>query len=214
MRIIVAGCSSISACLAKDLSDQKHDITVIAEKRSEFESKGFRFQGKFVEGVPFDREALELAGIGYADALAAVDGREDANLVAALIARQEYHVPNVAALVWIEQKAQAFYHRGIATVSPFEPVVHHLTDILTFSHLSPLLELGNGQIVILRVLYPSDSSPRAVSAFNVPDEIHIVVIERNGRANLALPNFMIQPGDQVILSVTRNAVERVRRIFD
>ena len=72
-------------------------------------------KGKPCVGVGFDRHVLLHAGIEQADAFAATSSSDNANIVAARIARKIFHVPRVVARLYDPRglrstAAWALYH--------------------------------------------------------------------------------------------------------
>ena len=58
MKIIIVGCGRVGAGLAKNLSLQGLDVTVIDKNKSAFDALGSSFKGKTVEGIGFDQRVL------------------------------------------------------------------------------------------------------------------------------------------------------------
>ena len=142
MKIIIVGCGRVGAGLAKNLSLQGLDVTVIDKNKSAFDALGSSFKGKTVEGIGFDQRVLSKAGIEKADALAAVTASDEANIVAARMARSFYKVPFVAARVYEPQKAKIYRRLGIQTISPVTLGIERLTNILVYPNLNVERTLG------------------------------------------------------------------------
>ena len=151
MKIIIVGCGRVGAGLAKNLSLQGLDVTVIDKNKSAFDALGSSFKGKTVEGIGFDQRVLSKAGIEKADALAAVTASDEANIVAARMARSFYKVPFVAARVYEPQKAKIYRRLGIQTISPVTLGIERLTNILVYPNLNVERTLGAGQVSLVDV---------------------------------------------------------------
>ena len=67
-------------------------------------------------GVGFDRDVLIEAGIERADALAAVMPSDEANVVAARLASEFFHVPRVVARLYDPRKAEIYERLGLQTI--------------------------------------------------------------------------------------------------
>ena len=135
MKIIIVGCGRVGAGLAKNLSLQGLDVTVIDKNKAAFDALGPAFRGKTVEGIGFDQKVLSRAGIEKADALAAVTASDEANIVAARMARSYFRVPFVAARVYEPQKAKIYRRLGIQTISPVILGIERLTNLLVYPNL-------------------------------------------------------------------------------
>jgi trk system potassium uptake protein TrkA len=106
MKVIIIGCGRVGAGLAKNLSIQGIDVSVIDSDPKAFELLGPTFKGKTFVGIGFDQKVLKDAGIERADALAAVTASDEVNLVAARMAKMVFKVPRVSARVYEPQKAK------------------------------------------------------------------------------------------------------------
>src|SRR5512137_1649154 len=108
MRIIIIGCGRVGAGLAQTLSDRRHEVTIVDIDPAAFERLSPGFKGKTVIGVGFDREVLLQAGVERADGFAAVTSSDEANIVAARLARQVFRVPRVVARVYDPRQAEVY----------------------------------------------------------------------------------------------------------
>jgi trk system potassium uptake protein TrkA len=76
---------------------------------------GESFRGKKVKGIGFDKDVLLEAGIEQADAFAATSASDNANVVAARIARNIFFVPRVRAR---PRKADIYKRLGLLPSHP------------------------------------------------------------------------------------------------
>src|SRR4030042_1184683 len=108
MRIIIIGCGRMGSGLAQTLSLRGHAVTVVDRDPQAFERLGPAFKGKTLTGIGFDRDVLLRAGIERADGLAAVTFSDEANVVAARLASNIFHVPRVVARLYDPRKAEIY----------------------------------------------------------------------------------------------------------
>ena len=120
MYVIIAGCGRVGSGMARQLSEEGHDVVVIDEDPGSFRLLGDHFSGKRLVGVAIDWDALIEAGIEGADALAATTDGDNTNLVCALIAARGFEVPCAVARVYDPLRAKAFAKLGLRTVCPTE----------------------------------------------------------------------------------------------
>ncbi len=130
MRVIIVGCGRIGAGLAHMMIQEGHSVAVIDREPANFQRLGPAFPGKVLIGVGFDRDVLLEAGIEGADILVAVGQSDEANLVAARLAKDVYNIPRVAARVEDPRKAEIFQRFGFMTVSPVLDDVERLRAML------------------------------------------------------------------------------------
>ena len=88
MKIIVAGAGEIGSHLAKMLSMEFHEITVISPNEEDLERISSESDIVTVEGHPASIETLQKAGVQNADLFIAVnpDNEQDINIVSSILA--------------------------------------------------------------------------------------------------------------------------------
>ena len=100
MKIIILGCGRVGERVARLMSEEGHDVAVIDYDANALSRLGQNFKGRKIKGVGFDRNVLLEAGIAQADAFAATSSSDNANIVAARIARNVFKVPRVVARLY------------------------------------------------------------------------------------------------------------------
>ena len=213
MKIIIVGCGRVGSALTLDLSLRGHQVTVIDNDPLAFESLGTAFKGEKVVGVGFDREILIKAGIQQADALAAVTVSDEANVVAARIAKQVFRVPRVAARVYDPRKAEIYRRLGISTISPVAVGSARLAELISYTNLDTKLSLGSGEVEIVEVEVPNSLAGRLVSDVEVPAEVRVVSLTRSGKTIIPNVKTSFQPGDLLHLAVVEEHRDHVAALF-
>ena len=90
MKIVIAGAGEVGSHLAKMLSNEANDITVIDERSERLEALAANTDVVTVEGNPSAIETLHEAGVADADLFIAVNPSEsqDVNIVSAMLAKK------------------------------------------------------------------------------------------------------------------------------
>src|SRR6266508_341936 len=153
VRVLVVGCGRVGAGLAIALAERGDTVSVVDKDPRAFERLGERFLGHAVEGIAFDRDVLEQAGVARADALVAVTGGDNSNIVAARIGRETYKVPRVIARIQDPRRATIYEELGITTVATVGWALGKIRDYLEHT---PLKEeatsaLAEGDVVRLAI---------------------------------------------------------------
>jgi trk system potassium uptake protein TrkA len=212
MRIIVVGCGRLGSGLAQTLGLQHHTVSVVDNDPLAFERLGPNFRGQTVLGVGFDRDVLLKAGIERADCLAAVTASDDANVVAARMASQVFHVPKVIARLYDPRKAEIYKRLGLLTVSPIIWGINHIADLICYSPLETVVSLGS-EVDIVQAEAPPLLVGRTVRDLTVVGEIHVVSITRGGATFLPTQGTVFQDGDLLHLAVLSTAAERLKELL-
>ncbi len=213
MRYIIVGCGRVGAELAQNLSQRGHVIVIVDQDPTSFERLGSTFKGQTILGVGFDRDVLIQAGIERADGVATVTASDEANIVAARVAKQTFHVPKVVARVYDPQKAEIYRRLGLQTISPVALGVHRLAELLTFSQLDSVVSLGSGEVEIVHAEIPALLAGRTVNELTVAGEINVIAITRDDKAFVPMLGTVLQKGDQVHIAVLDDAADRLKALL-
>lgn len=117
MHVVVVGCGRVGSELALRLTASGHTVAVVDKHRDAFRRLPDDFAGTLVEGMGFDRQHLDEAGIRDAGALAAVTSGDNSNILSARVARETFGVPHVVARIYDPVRAEIYQRLGIPTVA-------------------------------------------------------------------------------------------------
>ncbi len=90
MKIVIAGAGEVGSHLAKMLSNESNDITVIDERQERLDNLSASADVVTVEGNPSAIHTLQEAGVSHADLFIAVNpsDSQDVNIVSAILAKK------------------------------------------------------------------------------------------------------------------------------
>ena len=213
MKVIIMGCGRVGEQLSRLLAGEDHLVTVIDLDADALDRLGPDFKGRRVRGVGFDRDVLLQAGIETADAFAATSSSDNANIVAARIARNLFHVPRVVARLYDPRRAEIYQRLGLRTISSTTWGAERIHEMLVYSELDPLMSFGDGEVQLVAIEVPAHWAGRAVKHLIVPGEINVITITRRGQAFLPLSGTEVLPGDIVHLALLSTAAERFQALF-
>jgi trk system potassium uptake protein len=200
VRVVIVGCGRVGAGLAATLADAGEVVAVVDKDPKAFERLGETFTGQTVEGIGFDRDVLEQAGVARADALVAVTGGDNSNVVAARVARDAYRVPRVIARIHDPRRAALYEELGIVTVSSTDWALRKIRDHLEHRAVKEEGTFGRGEVSLLRLELPQHLVDRQVA--DVEGEgLRVVGITRRGGAFVPGPGTVLAEGDVVHLAV-------------
>ncbi len=202
MKVIVMGCGRVGSQVSNVLVQQGHDVTVIDHKDTDAKTRlGPGFKGKLVSGLGFDHEILMGVGITTADAFIAASSSDNANIVAARIARNIFHVPRVVARLYDPRRAEIYKRLGLMTISTTTWGAERICELITHSDLDVVYNFGQGEVSMVVVEAPPSLNGKTVRELTVPGEINVVTITRKDHAILASPGTTLYEGDLIHLAV-------------
>lgn len=213
MNVIVMGCGRVGEQLSLLLLKEGHQVTVIDYDPQALARLGIGFKGRTVLGVGFDRDVLVDAGIEVADAFAATSSSDNANIIAARIARNYFRVPRVVARLYDPRRAEIYQRLGLMTISSTTWGAERIRELLTHSDLDPILTFGSGDVCLLSVEAPYHLVGKMVKHLSIPGEIQVVSITRKGHAFMPLGGTECCSGDILHLVVLATAMEQVKELL-
>jgi trk system potassium uptake protein TrkA len=209
VHVIVVGCGRVGRELAMALDRDGHSVSVIDKDRNAFHELPDGFGGKAILGFGFDREHLEQAGIGEANAVAAVTNGDNSNILTARIARMTYEVPYVVARIYDPRRAVIYRQLGISTVAAVawttDQVMRRLFPERSVSEWTD----ASGTISLLERALPDSWAGRKLSEMEEPAKYRVVALTRGGVARLYGPELVGQEGDILHLMVRNDAQEEL-----
>lgn len=213
MKFLIIGCGRVGAGLAKTLINRGHSVTVVDKDPLAFDRLGDKFKGQTIAGIGFDREVLLKAGIERADGVAAVTSSDEANVVAARIARDIFHVPKVVARLYDVRQAEIYKRLGIQTIAPDSWGINRIADLLLHSPLETIYSLGSGDVELVETEVPPLLVGKAVRDLTVAGEIHVVSITRENKTFLPTLGTIFREGDLLHLAVLTTSTNRLRELL-
>jgi trk system potassium uptake protein TrkA len=188
-------------------------VTVIDCDEAVRERLGPAFHGNVVIGVGFDRDVLIRAGIEQADAFAATSDSDNANIVAARIARNIFHVPRVVARLYDPQRAEIYRRLGLSTISSTAWGAERIREVLTHAELDARGSYGSGEVTLISLEAKPALVGRTVNAIVVPGEISVVAITREDKAFLPVLGTEIREGDLIHFAVLAASMDRFEQLL-
>jgi trk system potassium uptake protein TrkA len=213
MKVIIMGCGRVGEQLAHLLVDGGHQVSVIDYDPTALARLGDGFKGQKVVGVGFDKDVLMKAGIEQTDAFAAASSSDNANIVAARIAHNIFHVPRVVARLYDPQRAEVYRRLGMLTISSTTWGAERLRELLTSAELDPVISFGSGEVSLVNIEIPPQLAGRMVRDLTVSNEVSITAITRQGAAFIPTMGSQFKERDIVHAAVLASALERFKTLL-
>lgn len=211
-RVIVAGCGRVGAQLSEMLSLDGFQVTVIDRDRNAFERLSKTFQGEALEGVAFDLETLEKAGIREADVFAATTNYDNTNLMAAEVARRIYGVRNVFARLYNPDKEQTFQALDIDYICGTIILAEQFMQRIVKDRMKTLAWTANNNVLLVEFACPPRFSAKQVSKLEREELLRVGLVSHQGQAVVATKGTMMHRGDSIVAAVIAGRETRVRRM--
>ena len=213
MKIIIMGCGRVGSQVSQLLVSHGHDVTVIDHDANALARLGTEFKGKLVRGLGFDRNVLLKAGVDSAEGFIAASSSDNANIVAARIARNIFHVPRVVARLYDPVRAEVYQRLGLTTISSTSWGAERIVEVVTHTDLDVLPVFRDGNATMVRVEAPTRLNGFRVAQMNIPGELAVTAITRNDRTFIPVLGTEFLEGDVIYLTVISSAMDRLEKLL-
>jgi trk system potassium uptake protein TrkA len=213
MKIIVMGCGRVGSQVSQLLARLGHDVTVIDHDANALARLGQEFKGKIVRGLGFDRTALLDAGIEQAEGFVAASSSDNANIVAARIARTIFHVPRVVARLYDPMRAEIYERLGLSTISSTAWGAERIVEVVTHTDLDIQHIFRDGGTTLVHVEAPARLNGYHVAQMNIPGEVMVIAITRNDQTFMPVSGTEFQEGDLIHLTVNPASMNRLEELL-
>ena len=215
--MVVAGAGNIGRYLSVDLATRGHAVTLIELSDDAIAKVGAVDNLEILRGDACAPTVLELAGVREADVVVAATGDDEDNLVVSLLAKEEFGVPRVLARVNHPTNEWLFDEDwGVdLAVSPPHLLTALVEEEVSSGDLVSLLRLQRGEVELLEVRLDA-RSPAAglrVDELQIPPDVTLVAVVRDGHVSPCRPTTPLTEGDEVLALVKRDRAEDLRRLF-
>lgn len=206
MNILIVGGGKVGISLADMLSLHGHQVTVI-EMRDAVFVKNQRLVPtvRHILGDGCNPVILREAGVDNMDAVVAVTGDDEDNLVVAKLAKHEYGVARVVARINNPKNEWLFTPKlgvdiALSHASLLARLIH---EELSLGDLVPLLKLSQGRISLAEIVIPPDSPAvgKRVEELHLPKDCVLATLLRDGQPLIPRSDTVLAAHDRVIALV-------------
>lgn len=199
MYIIIIGCGRFGSKLAKELSDDGHDVCIIDRDGEKLNNLGSGFNGQRIKGIEFDSDNLHEAGIGQAEALIAVTPDDNINITVSLIAGKIFNVPKIFARVNDPEKIYFYKKLGIITINPIQYEIEIIKSRLPVSNLDTVSSLDNNYEIIELLV----NKEKTMTVSEIEERFHCIVsaLIKDGALNLPKRDDKITAGIRLYCTI-------------
>ena len=211
MYILIAGGGKVGSNLASTLLKMGHEVTLLENDRERYARLEERFEHVVRYGDATELYVLERAGVERADLVVAVTGDDEDNVIVCQVAKEKYGVAKSIARVNDPRNQPHFDMVGVsltvsATATILALIEHELVTLLD-------LRRENLEIVEFAIDADSPAAGRSVRDLNLPSKSRLISVSRDGRAEIAIGDTEIRPGDLVMAILEPGAEDDLKRVL-
>ncbi|MCI8650506.1 MAG: TrkA family potassium uptake protein [Anaerotruncus sp.] len=211
MNVIVVGGGKVGYYLTKTLLEHGHSPHLIEQNRESCSHIADELDIPVVCGDGSTIEVLDLLDARYADALIAVTGRDQDNLIACQLAKKLYQIPRTVARVNNPKNAAVMRQMGVdIPVSVTDNIAQLLEREIDTAAIRQLMSLNRGEATLSEVELPRPYAldGKRLSELDLPEESVIVSISRDGQMIIPRGNAQIFGGDRLVFICTNHTIKQ------
>ena len=220
MKIIIAGAYAIGIHLAKLLSRNNEDITLMDEDLDRLSHINDEYDLLTMEANPSSIEAMKEAGVEHADLYIGVTPDEALNLNCCIMAKALGAKKTVAKIdnpEFTDPKLQAFFdHLGVSSlIYPEMLAAIDINNGLKMSWVRQRWDVHDGALVMLVIKLREECEILNEPLKNIcgpNDPFHIVAIKRQGETIIPGGNDELKLFDMAYFMTTKNYIPYIRTI--
>ena len=222
MRIIIAGMGDVGYHLAKQLSQEAHDIIVIDTDQQRLSYTDSMTDVMTITGSSTSIKTLLDAKVDKADLLVAVTSSEEVNVATAILGKKLGAKKTIARIGNSEyqdpESGINFSEIGIDyMIYPEELAAVEIFNLILRTAATDILEFEKGKLTVMGLRLDKKAPVIHKKLFEVAQEYHsddfrVVAIYRNFKTIIPAGNDRFLPNDQVFVITTQKGIELVLKL--
>jgi len=222
MFVVIMGAGRVGFLVAKMLEEEGHDVTIIEMNKERAKELSLLINGLVIEGDATDPKTLEEANIKQADAFAALTGKDDANLLACILAK---HLnPRIKTSLRISNPQNRRIFEEVTdlkryfdfVISPEEIAAEYISRNITTPGFDRVLFPKEGaEIVRFNINGDSEIAGKLVKDLKLPkDALMVAVYDEKGNLIIPSGDTKLPEKGQIIIFAKNNVLSDVKKLLE
>lgn len=216
MNVLVIGCGKVGYFLARTLREHGHHPTLIEADRERAKRSANELDMVVYCGDGTSIDMLETAGCADTDALIAVTGSDQNNLVACQLAKRLFRVKRTVARVNNPKNTQVLKRLGVDIALSSTDVLARLIEREVDSAvIRQIVPLNQGEASINEIDLPDNYPLDGVRLqdLSLPEESILVSITRGDKMIIPRGKTQLHSGDRIILLCHNRELHQLRHVL-
>lgn len=223
MKIIIAGAGEVGYHLAKHLSNENHDITIVDLDQNALERVNGVTDVLTINGSSTSLKTLEDAQCSKTDLLVAVTSSESVNFNTAILAKKMGAKKTIARVETAdyssEENQDLFKSLGIDyLIYPEELAAIELVKLLQRASATDIVEFENGKLSLIGLKLEAHLPVIRKSMQQIAQEVdsvtfRVVAIHRGIKTIIPTGKDIFMPNDQIFVITTSEGIENILKVL-
>lgn len=216
MHIIIVGGGKVGYYLAKTLLSFKHNVVVIEPQVELCEKIANQLDITVCNGDGTTIEKLQEVNASRADIFIAVTGRDEDNLIACQLAKNNFKIKRTISRVNNPKNIEVFTKLGVdMAVSSTSIIADLIEQEVDYSGMKTLMMLKNGKVTLseIEVMENSILCNKSLKEVNLPMDSILISVIRDEEVIIPNGYTILQKGDNVIAVSSKENQEILKNLF-
>ena len=216
MYIIIVGAGEVGYYLAQLLLEEEHDAVVIDKSAERCDKISRNLDIIATQGDGTEPSVLEKAGVKECNALVALTGQDETNMVISLLAK-ELGASQVATRIGkVDYDETVLKKLGIdIVIHPEAAAAGYIAELITKPEVLDLafISRGDAEIMEVEITDKSKIAGKKVKEIEHPQGSAIVALFEG--KNLVIPDgdTLVKKGQKILILAKRDVAEQVRKML-
>jgi len=214
MYIIIIGAGELGFYLAQLLLEEEHDAVVVDKDSARCEKISQKLDIVATQGDGTETAVLEKVGVKEADAVVALTGQDETNMVISLLAKELGAKTVAARISRVEYDETVLKKLGIdIVIHPEAAAAGYIEELITKPEVLDLAFISRGQAEIMEMQVKKNSKiagKRIKDIEQVPGS-SIVALYEGKNLIIPKPTDSIKVGQKILILAKRDVADKVRK---
>jgi trk system potassium uptake protein TrkA len=201
MRVAIAGAGNVGRSIARELSDNGHQVLLIEREPKAVKATSVP-AAQWLLADACELSSLEEAQLQDCQVVVAATGDDKVNLVVSLLAKTEFGVPRVVARINHPKNEWLFSEAWGVDVAVSTPrlISALVEEAVTVGDLVRLLSFRHGEANLVEVTLPQGTplAGHRVGSVQWPRDVALVAILRDNHVIVPSPDDPLEGGDELM----------------
>ncbi len=216
MYIVIIGAGNLGYFLSQLLLEEEHDVVVVDLNPERCEKISRELDIVATQGDGTDPAVLEKAGVREADAVVALTGQDEINMVVSLLAKELGAKQVAAKISRIEYDEKVLKKLGIdIVIHPEAAAAGYIEELITKPGVLDLafISRGDAEIMEIAIKKKNKVAGKKIKEIDLPSGSAVVALYHEGNLVIPSPETKISISDKVLVLAKREISEKVEKMF-
>ena len=217
MKIVIIGGGRVGVAIAREVSGEGHDITIIDNNRANVEWLSLALDGMAILGDGSTLEAQRAANVGESDLMIAATPNDEVNILCCILARKLGCPNNIARIKRWEYTEELHLLReelGLSMmVTPDGSAAREIFRLLQFPGFIKRETFAKSRVEIVGFALREDSVLKGIQLMDLPkllrQKVLICAVRRGDVTTIPDGSFRLEAGDEILVTAPTAELPRL-----